>query len=207
MSEEILQEAAEATQEPKESFFKKIMGSNLLVFLPAAVTVVAILLGYFAGILAPIINWISGLNFQYVFQSLITSLTSSTGTYIIALLLPAAVVVAKKLQKPVITKILMFVSLGFIGIQLLSAFVCLILSFIPSGSMIVSALNGFFGFFSGSEVLSALVYMVRNLFSGTSFLRVIGYLLRNGTLFLAELLFIVKNVLCLLLLFKYSKEG
>ncbi len=206
-NEEILQETAQTESAPKEGLMKKIMGSNLLVFLPAAVAVVAILLGYFSLCFGYIINLISGLPFKYMIQGMITAFTGSTGTYIVALLLPAAVIVAKKLQKPMLTKILMFVSLGFIGIQLLSAFVCLILSFIPSGTVIVSALQGFFGFFSGSNILSSLVYMVKNLFSGSNILMVLGWLVRNGIRFLAEFLFLAKNVLCLLLLFKYSKEN
>lgn len=191
MSEEKILEQKAPTLE-KKGFMDKLAENKLLVFLPAAVAVLAILIGYFTVIFSPII---SGMPFKFIITTLFSNLVSATLPYIIALLLPAAVIVLAKLNKPILVKILFFVSLGFLAIQLFAALVCLILAFFDYGT-VVSALNGFFGFFRGSGVLSKLYYVLRTLFSGMPFLRLIGYVFNNSVGFLAELLFLLKNVLC-----------
>lgn len=198
MSEEQILE----TPEKKENFLTKIAEHKLLIFLPAAVAVLAVLMGYFTVILAPII---SGMPFRHMITNIFSGLFGATMPYIIALLLPAALILAKKLDKPVLTKVLFFVSLGFLAIQLFSALMCLILAFFDYGP-VVSALNGFFSGFRGSGVLSKLYYILRNLFSGMPFLRVIGYMFNNSVGFLAELLFIIKNVLCALICLLMMKK-
>lgn len=201
MSEEqILQQETPAAE--KESFLKKILEHKLLIFLPAAVAVLAILMGYFTEIFGIVI---SGMPFKYIITNLFSNLIGATMPFIISLLLPAAVILAQKLNKPLLTKILFFVSLGFLAIQLFSALVCLILAFFDYGA-VVSALNGFFGSFRGSGVLSSLYYVLRNLFSGMPFLRLIGYAFNNSVIFLAELLFLVKNILCGLLCLQMMKK-
>ena len=191
MSEELILEQVE-TPAKKETALTKLGENKLLIFLPAAVAVVAILMGYFTLILSPIL---SGMPFKYIITNIFSSVLGATFSYFVALLLPAAVIVVKKLDKPVLTKIMFFVSLGFLAVQLFSAFICLILAFFDYGA-VVSALNGFFGFFNGSGVLSKLYYVLKNLFSGLPFLRLIGYVFNNSVGALAELLFILKNVLC-----------
>lgn len=201
MSEEqILQQETPAAE--KESLFKRIAEHKLLIFLPAAVAVLAILMGYFTEIFGIII---SGMPLKYIISNLFSNLVGATLPYIVALLLPAAVIVAQKLNKPILVKILFFVSLGFLVIQLFSALVCLILAFFDY-SKVVSIFTGFFGGFRGSGVLSSLYHLLRNLFSGMSFLRLIGYAFNNSVVFLSELLFILKNVLCGLLCLLMMKK-
>ena len=191
MSEEQILEQVE-TPAKKENFLTKLGENKLLIFLPAAVAVLAILMGYFTVILTPIV---SGAPFKYIITTVFSTLTSATLPYIVALLLPAAVIVAKKLNKPVLTKILFFVSLGFLAVQLFSALVCLILAFFDGGD-VVSFLSNFFGGFRGSRVLAKGYYVLRNLFSALPFLRLIGVAFNNSVACLSELLFILKNVLC-----------
>lgn len=191
MSEEqILQQDAPAAK--KEGPFKKLAENKLLIFLPAAVAVLAVLMGYFTEFLAPILT---GMPFKYIISNIFSNIVGATGSYIVALLLPAALIVAKKVNKPVMVKILFFVSLGFLAVQLFSALVCLILAFFDYGD-VVRILSNFFDGFRGSGVLSKAYYVLRNLFSGLPFLRMIGYAFNNSVACLSELLFILKNVLC-----------
>jgi len=191
MSEEKILEQEAPTLE-KKGLMDKLAENKLLVFLPAAVAVLAILMGYFTVILSPII---SGMPFKYVITTIFSSLLGATFPYILALILPAATIIVAKVNKPLLTKIFFFVTLGFLAIQLFAALVCLILAFFDYGT-VVGALNSFFGGFRGSGVLSKLYYILRSIFSGMPFVRMIGYVFNNSVGFLAELLFLLKNVLC-----------
>ena len=197
MSEEILEQTAPAE---KKGLIQKILENKLLVFLPAALVLVAIALGYFADILSP---FLSGVPFRYLFKmmggSLLTNLVTSTFGYFFALLLPVAVIVAKKINKPMVNLILLFAAAAMLLFQLLCVLVSTCMVALDYGT-VVTAIKGFFGFFRGSEVLTSLYYMIQNLFSGMGFGRILGYLFRNGVVFCSELLFLLKNVVIILMM-------
>ena len=67
MSEEILEQTAPAE---KKGLIQKILENKLLVFLPAAMVVLAIILGYFADIISP---FLSGVPFRYLFKIIYVS--------------------------------------------------------------------------------------------------------------------------------------
>ena len=207
MSEEQILEQVE-TPAKKENALTKIAEHKLLIFLPAALAVVAILLGYFVSFLPLVTGTISyGFDFlKWNISNYISGLFSNTGSFIFALALPAAVIVAKKVNKPIFTRILLFVSLGFLAVQLLAAFVCLIFSFFNVNTAFLSGVRDFFSGFCGAEVLSSLVYMLKTLFSGVGFVMKIGYVITDVAASFAALLFILKNVLCGLLCLMMLKK-
>ena len=205
MSEEQIleQEAPVAAAAPKNS----LANNKLLPFIPLAVTVIAIVLYYVASIMFPVINLFSGLPFKYLLTTLPGTLDRPILSVIVALVLPALVVLAKMLKKPIVAKILIFVALAFLLIQLFAAVVMLILCFFGYGDFI-GFLRNFFDGFRGAEVLSSLYYALRNLFGGgirafVGILNTLAQLVRS----FAEVLFLLKNVLCAVVCLLLAKKN
>ena len=205
MSEEQIleQEAPVVAAAPKNS----LANNKLLPFIPLAVTVIAIVLYYVASIMFPVIRIFSGLPFMHLLTTLPSTLGGPILSVIVALVLPALVVLAKMLKKPIIAKILIFVALAFLLIQLFAAVVMLILCFFDYGNFI-GFLRDFFGGFRGAEVLSSLYYALRNLFGGgiRAFIGILNMLAQLVRSF-AEVLFLLKNVLCAVVCLLLAKKN
>lgn len=187
----------------------------LLIFAPAAIAVVAILLGYFTMTFPHILNLLTmGFAFlKNIFELFVKDFFGATGSFILALVLPAAVIVAKRLRIPLLTYGVFYGSIVFLAVQLLAILLCFILAFftLDSGSFWLGVRN-FFAFFSGSEVISSLLSMIKTpiKFFDELFIigfvgilkrtvQMLGYTFNHGINALAELLFIAKNALCLYL--------
>lgn len=187
----------------------------LLIFLPAVIAVVAIVLGCFAITFPYILNLITiGFGvFEILFPRFTKEIFSSIIPFILALVLPAAVIAAKRLRIPLLTYGVFFGAIAFLAVQLLFALLCLILSFftLDTGSFWLGVSN-FFEFFPGSEVMSSLLSMIKtplNYFNELFIIGFIGILKRTvqmlgntgnyGIRAFSELLFIAKNALCLYL--------
>ena len=186
---------------------KKSFASKLLVILIITVTAAAIMLSCFTAI----VNFV----FQFAFFNeplylslLLTIPLYTLGSWSLALVLPVMVLIAAKIRKPTFAKVLFFVSLIFLTVQLLAAFICLILSFYASYAVI-----DFVGFFCGSKSLCGFVLtinrlfeLIENLIHGNSIITALVYAINNALTSFEELLFIVKNVLCAVLCLVLMKK-
>ena len=192
----------------KENVLKKAADNKLLIFLPAALVIVAILLGYFCAIF-PLITGTISFGFEYLewnIEHLIQNLFGGTGASLFAILLPVGVIVAKKVNKPALAKTFFFISLGFLAVQLFAAFICLIFSFFNIYGGFWGGVQDFFAGFCGAQVLSGLVYMVKDLFLDLDIIMTIGLVITDAVSAFAALLYILSNAICALLCLQMANK-
>lgn len=207
MSDELIMEQEAPVNALKA---KNLSDNKIMILIPAILAVIATMICYVTIALPFLVGLISyGFDFmEWNISNLISQLFSNTTAIITTLLLPVAVIIAKKVNKPVFTKVLLFVAIGFLAVQLVAAFVCFVFSFFNFYGTFWESIEGFFAGVQGSYVLSSLVYTVKDLFADYfAPLQIVGYCISDLLTFVAELLFILKNVLCALLCLLMLKKN
>ena len=177
--------------EKKKFSFKALLAPKNLAVIAVILLVLAVLILGFASL-------VSLIQTRYGLESAIRSLTSgflgSMYWLLPGLLLPACLfLVDDNTNKIKYAKILFIVGAAFVGIQLLSACVMAIYALVQGeyGSIVMMA-----NAVSGSDLLSSLVYLFKNLFSGARFIIVLRNMTVNLCNMVASLLFVLANAVC-----------
>lgn len=163
------------------------------------IAVAALVLGVFFNGSAMLLSNIENLFGKYgPFPSTIINCTIAL---MCGLILPLALfLLGDHPQKVSLSKIFLFVSAGFLGVQLFCAFICGIFAL---GRTEYSGILNIISSVFGSDLLSGLVYAVRNLFGGWyRFFPNLCRILGNLSSCLSSLFFIAVNAACAFGFFK-----
>ncbi len=182
---------SEQMETKKKISAKSLLAPKNLAFAALVFLVLAACVEFFGGLVSLVQT---GYNLESAIRALTSDLIGIAYWVLPGLLMPVCLfLVDDNANKKSFAKILFFVAAGFVAIQLLCAMIMAIYALAEGeyGSFIMMANS-----VSGSRLLSCVVYMFKNLFSGMRFVIVLRNMTVNLCGMLSNLLYILANAVC-----------